>query len=120
MHTKGKLKYLRSKKKHKDDLFLYTDAHNLPDGFIGKLYGFGIHDETANAQRLVKCWNEYDSLKAKADVCDELVELLKDTWEFLLVPATHHGGQTCIISASQMKIQRDKIEQALAKAERIE
>ena len=62
----------------------------------------------------------YDSLKAKADVCDELVELLKDTWEFLLVPATHHGGQTCIISASQMKIQRDKIEQALAKAERIE
>ena len=29
------------------------------------------------AQRLVKCWNEYDSLKAKADVCDELVEALK-------------------------------------------
>ena len=55
MYTKGKLTYLRSKKKHEHDLVLYTDAHNLPDGF-------GIHDEEANAQRLVLCWNEYDDL----------------------------------------------------------
>ena len=141
MHTKGKLKYLRSKKKHKDDLFLYTDAHNLPDGFIGKLYGFGIHDETANAQRLVKCWNEYDkeveranlaeaalvkfehlaaeeiagfnALKAKADVCDELVKALKKY-------ARHLPACECMWKTLQSRKCTCGFEQALAKFERIE
>ncbi len=43
----------------------------------------------ANAQRLVKCWNEYDSLKAKADVCDEVVENLLHIIRLLCHPGSH-------------------------------
>ncbi len=80
-----------------------------------RCHNMKLIEQQDNAEELLTRWNGYDELKATND---ELVELLKNIWEFLLVPATHHGGQTCIISASQMKKQRDKIEQALAKAER--
>ena len=61
-HTSGKWKFLRSKRKHKQGLLLYTDAFDLPDGFIGKTYGFGIHDEIANAERICHCVNNFDML----------------------------------------------------------
>ena len=66
----------------------------------------GGNDES-NAQRLVKCWNEYDSLKAKADVCDELVEIIQ---KFI---KGHESGTT--IPAIWLT---EKAKQALAKAER--
>ena len=67
----------------------------------------------ANAQRLVKCWNEYDSLKAKADVCDELVEALKKY-------AGHLPACECMWKTLQSRKCTCGFEQTLAKAKRIE
>lgn len=73
MHTEGKLGYLRSKKKHTESLFLTTDAYKSKDMFVGKVYGFGIHDEKANAARMVLCWNLHDELLA---ACKGMAEIL--------------------------------------------
>ena len=82
MYTKGKLGYLRSKKKHTESLFLTTDAYENKDMFIGKVYGFGIHDEKANAERMVLCWNLHD----------ELVEALERALFFIPIMANRPGG----------------------------
>ena len=101
MHTKGKLEQCDYTQR---ELWIGADYH------IATVHGNQTFRE-ANAQRLVKCWNEYGSLKAKADVCDELVEALKIHGE--------HSDK-CYKNLTIGGFCDCGLEQALAKAERIE
>ena len=65
--------------------------------------------DAEHAQRFIKRWNEYDSLKAKADVCDELVEALKKY-------AGHLPACECMWKTLQSRKCTCGFEQALAKA----
>lgn len=47
---------------------------------IGKDEVLSYHCSEKHAQRLVLCWNDHDSLKAKADCHDELVEALENLY----------------------------------------
>ena len=59
---------------HKIGDDLTVDIRSL-NGTVVKWAGFDcLHKAEANAAHIVKCVNEYDSLKAKADMFDELVE----------------------------------------------
>ena len=129
MHTKGKLGI------SKDGYTIFAGSEAF---YVAQVHPFDP-DGHANAQRLVKCWNEYDkeveranlaeaalvkfeqlaaeeiagfnALKAKADVCDELVEALKIHGE--------HSDK-CYKNLTIGGFCDCGLEQALAKAERIE
>ncbi len=112
MHTKGKLEQCDYTQR---ELWIGADYH------IATVHGNQTFRE-ANAQRLVKCWNKYDSLKAKADVCDELVKVCEMVLrsKALILPK---GGFMKAENADEIRAlltMYDNVEQALAKAERIE
>ena len=101
MITEGEWKYLRSKKKHKDDLFIYTDAIDLPEGFIGKTYGFGPHDEEANAKLIA-------ASKLLLEACKDALNLMAATKYIEYeddadynIGETEHQLQVAIESATQ-------------------
>lgn len=54
--------------------------------------GLVAEQQHANAKRLVLCWNEYDSLKAKAAFFDELVEKLKKSTDMASRECRADGG----------------------------
>ncbi len=66
-HTKGEL---RIEKEHDLWLAIYT-GHGLRK----KMFADCVHER--DAERLILCWNEHDTLKAKADLFDEMVKGLE-------------------------------------------
>jgi len=114
MHTKGKLSYLRSKRKHKESLFIITDAYKNDDMFVGKVYGFGVHDEVANAARLVKCWNMHDEL---VGACNGLVVANQHVRALSLNREEPHRGMMWGEARSILDAARLKAEQITRKAE---
>ena len=101
MYSKGKWGYLRSRRKHKESLFITTDAHKGENQFVGKVYGFRIHDEVANAERICQCVNGWDELQKQRDA-------LLDALKYVIQHAKH-------------KLQLDiilKIEQVIQEAEK--
>ena len=71
MHTKGKAELSK----------LFTPTDSEPSCHIeidGKVYFSTVSgNDVANAERLVTCWNEYDTLKAKAELFDEAVGIIE-------------------------------------------
>ena len=126
MELKGKLIIIDSG----DKLVLTSEDKSTIVTSISKIY----KDTEANAQRLVKCWNEYDSLKAKADCCgafeaiahrlskanDELVEALKRYGNHLNdCKLTEEAKLNLINACSCSEVYCDcGFKQILAKAER--
>ncbi len=52
-------------------LFGRIDGHE--DGLCCGKPDISMDEAKANAERLVTCWNEHDTLKAKAELFDELI-----------------------------------------------
>ncbi len=108
MHTKGKLKWLPNGLDH----ILYLDGNYFAEFEFALAKDDDPKIQAKYMRRLVKCWNEYDSLKAKADVCDELVEALKKY-------AGHLPACECMWKTLQSRKCTCGFEQALAKAESV-
>ncbi len=68
-HTEGKLERAGLKLKHENGPIM---AEMNP---VGTAYGSHLKQQEINAQRLVTCWNEHDTLTAKAALFDELVRV---------------------------------------------
>ena len=94
-HTKGNLRYAG---KEDGDFILFIGKNFVcnvgqPIDIVAQndpkveLIAFDL--DLANAFHLVLCWNEYDSLKAKADVCDEVLENLLHIIRLLCHPGSH-------------------------------
>ena len=103
-HTEGKL--------YSHGLVIDIDNGNKHDHLAdmnptSTVYTRVLEQQVANAERLVKCWNEHDALKAKADRCDGLVDMLQDidAW-FSFDPRP---------AKEQMKAMRKSIQELLAK-----
>ncbi len=68
----------------------------------------------ANAEHLIKCWNEHPTLQAKADLFDEAIEALEAA-QTAIYDALHAGN----LSRSYSGCVSEKVEKVLAKAKGI-
>ena len=78
-HTEGNLTARKPMDMSMRHIFINCGDVNIArvDGYLEKDRRPTKEEATVNADRLVKCWNEYDTLNAKADLCDELMDALE-------------------------------------------